>query len=161
ASSSTSESSGQSADLKQRRLVKINRQSFAVSVGDGTLAIGKRRVVDGATSLQLAAFLNRDTGGDAIVDRDLGDVCDGHEQTAVLDELLQVCYAPDLHTASHIVGLVGRESYVRRQVRLPPGNRTSALRHPVHDGLGRATDGREDDHVVFLAQVKGISYLVI
>src|SRR5262249_59874708 len=91
-----------SASLKYRSLIEIDRELLVVAISDRTLAVGEGRVNDRAASLQLARVLNRDSFGDAVINRDRGVRADGDEQPTRLDELLQIGHPHHASPPAHI-----------------------------------------------------------
>src|SRR5262249_42901153 len=144
------------ADLQQRRLIEVDGQFLVITVGDRTLTVGEGGVHNRAARLQGARILNRNAFRNAEINRDRGVAADGDKQTAPLDELLQVGYADDTHTAAHVSDRVGRLSHIRRHVRFLPRNGrfgVAAFGDAPHQCLRRAADWTPDDHVPFVAQV--------
>src|ERR1041385_2330333 len=103
-------------DLKQRRLVEVDRQSSIVTVSNRTLAICKCRVVDRAARLKPFRLLNRNTVRDAVVNRNLRDAPDRNEQSAIFDKLLKIGDAGNTHPTTHVISLIRRVPKIRSYI---------------------------------------------
>jgi hypothetical protein len=67
AATSTKTTATASGNLKQRRLIEVNRQRFGVAIGNG-LRRSAKVLLKTIQRLKLARLLNRDSGNDAVVD---------------------------------------------------------------------------------------------
>src|SRR5262245_20928663 len=110
------------ANLQQWRLVEVDGQFLVITVSNRTLTVGEGGVHNRTPRLQGARILNRNALRNAEINRDRGVGADGDKQTAPLDELLQVGYANNPHTAADISCRIGRLAHIRRHVRFLPRN---------------------------------------
>ena len=106
AATTTASASSLRADLKERRLIEIDRQRLVVTIGNRTLTIAKLRIEDGTAGLKLTRLLNRYAGSQTIIDGNACVVGDHDEQSAVLHELLQIHHSSQPHSAAHVVSLI-------------------------------------------------------
>ena len=65
------------------------------------------------------------------------------------------------HTAADVVTLIRPDPHVRSDVAPLPRNRRAAHGDATDDRLGRSADGRKDDDVKFLPQVRRVANYLI
>ena len=142
------------ADVEGHAVRAHHGHVLVVAEGDGAFAVDEDCVEHGADDAGIAVRRDADARCKAGVDGELRSVFAGDEQAALLDEFLEVCEAVVAEAGAHVVGV---ESMRPRFGVRSDFSQGIALFHDgqaVDDVGGRgAADGREDDHVVFRAQV--------